>query len=114
MSKWIFARCLLGLLILLLQTTAFADPTLQQQTEAPLARPLVEPPILTVQYISIEAGGGLSSDGELILRGTIGQVQSSESSTCGRTVSNGIWFIIVDKDLNFIFNSSFESDASCQ
>ena len=104
---------LIGLLILLLQTNALANSP-QQQVETLAAEPLVVPPTLVVRFISIDGGGGESNDGVLTVRGTIGQVQAGESSTCGRSVSNGVWFVLTENDLNLIFASSFELDAACQ
>jgi hypothetical protein len=105
---------LLGILILMLPPPAFSKSPPQQKAERPLAVPQIDPPALIVRFISIDGGGGQSSDGELILRGTIGQVQNGESSTCGRKVSNGVWFVSSENDLDIIFNSGFEFDATCQ
>ena len=71
-------------------------------------------PPLQVRFISIDGGGGASSDGTFTIRGTIGRAQDGNSLGCGEEISNGVWTIVTETDTDPIFGSDFEFDPACE
>ena len=105
---------ILGLLFCLESTFSFADTPADPPDYFPLDSAAVEQPVITVRFLSIESGGGSSSDGVFSIRGTVGQPLSGESVTCRQKSMNDLWSVATEIDLDLIYRNGFEFDAACE
>lgn len=107
---WLLIALLASFFTLPLPANTLSD----QQSKTSSTEIQQEMPVLIARFISINGGGGETSDGVLTIHGTIGQPQTGDSVSCGLKSSNGFWSITAETDLDPIFGNSFEFDFTCK
>lgn len=104
---FILLICLAPLLIL-------ADNTPGPPGISPPETPRADPPVLIVRFVNINSGGGESSDGSFIIRGTLGQPLAGDMVTCRATITSEQWSISSETDPGRIWENGFEFDPACK